>query len=165
MLMKNCSIKIISFIFLAIPVTVMAQVKKPAVKKTSPQKPAVEAPLKVKALWGNVPGGNMLVADGIRYADSSLRVIDEKGNKYPVLSFRFIYKRKASITDDQTGAVKSTWDVVATDVYNDTSLSEVWRNTIKESLQRDEQWLIDYITIRDKSGKKIMTTPVTITFK
>lgn len=165
MLMKNYSIKIISFIFLAIPVTVMAQVKKPAVKKTIPQKPVVEIPLKIKALWGNVPGGNMLVADGIRYADSSLRVIDEKGNKYPVLSFRFIYKRKASITDDQTGAVKSTWDVVATDVYNDTSLSEVWRNTIKESLQRDEQWLIDYITIRDKSGKKIMTTPVTITFK
>lgn len=165
MLMKNYSIKIICFIFLAIPVTVMAQVKKPVVKKTIAQKPVVEVPLKVKALWGNVPGGNMLVADGVRYADSSLRVIDEKGNKYPVLSFRFIYKRKASITDDQTGAVKSTWDVVATDVYNDTSLSEVWRNTIKESLQRDEQWLIDYITIRDKGGKKIMTTPITITFK
>ena len=167
MSMKNSLIKFILVVgvFLIGSISSDAQVKKPVAKKTDTQKPAENVPLKLKPLWGNHPGGNMLVADGIKYADSSLRVIDDKGNRYPVISFKFIYRRKASITDDATGTVKNTWDVVATDIVGEISLSEVWRNTIKESLQRDEEWLIDYITIKDKTGKKVMTTPINIKFK
>jgi hypothetical protein len=150
---------------LLLSITTLAQTRKPVTAKPAVTKPAANAPLKLKPLWGNHPGGNMLVADGLNYADSSIRVIDDKGNRYTVISFKFIYRRKASITDDQTGTVKNTWDVVATDIVNETSLSEVWRNTIKESLQRDEEWIVDYITIKDKSGRKVMTTPMVFKFK
>ena len=170
MSIKNYLIKFF-FIFLftgGLSYQLMAQVKKPvkpATQKPKTEKPVSNEPLKLKPLWGNHPGGNMLVADGINYADSSLRVIDDKGYRYSIISFKFIYRRKSSITDDQTGQVKNTWDVVATDIYNDTSLSEVWRNTIKESLQKDEEWIIDYITIKDKNGRKVMTTPMNFKFK
>lgn len=146
----------------------LAQVKKPVnptVQKPKTEKPAVNEPLKLKPLWGNNPGGNMLVADGINYIDSSLRVIDDKGYRYQIISFKFIYRRKASITDDQTGEIKNTWDVVATDIYNSNSLTDVWKNTIKEALQKDEEWIIDYIIIKDKSGRKVMATPMNFKFK
>lgn len=170
MSIKNYSIKIFFAFLLTVGLSfqMIAQVRKPvkpSTQKPKTEKPVINEPLKIKPLWGNHPGGNMLVADGINYADSSLRVIDDKGNRYPIVSFKFIYRRKASITDDQTGTVKNTWDVVATDVYNETSLSEVWRNTIKESLQRDEEWIIDYIMIKDKAGRKVMATPMNFKFK
>lgn len=170
-LIKKCSIKVPLILFALFAVFLAnAQIKKPVTAKPATTKPAQhkpvdDGPLKLKPLWGNHPGGNMLVADGISYIDSSIRVIDDKGIRYPVISFKFIYRRKASITDDQTGAVKNTWDVVATDVFGDTSLSEVWRNTIKESLQKDEEWIVDYIMIKDKSGRKVMTTPLNFKFK
>lgn len=167
MLTKNSLIKITvtAITFLFFTAVAHAQTKKPVTTKPTAPKPAANAPLKLKPLWGNHPGGNMLVADGINYTDSALRVIDEKGNRYTIIHFKFIYRRKASITDDQTGTVKNTWDIVATDVYNETSLSEVWRKTIKESLQKDEEWIIDYITIKDKTGRKVMTLPMSFKFK
>ncbi|HET9056081.1 MAG TPA: hypothetical protein VFN30_04460 [Chitinophagaceae bacterium] len=166
MLIKKYLINLLMMIgtfFLCIDIN--AQVKKKSTQKAVEQKPVNESPPKLKPLWGNHPGGNMLVKDGINYADSALRVIDEQGNRYSVVSFKFIYRRKATITDDETGNVKNTWDIVATDIYNETSLSEVWRNNIKESLQRDEEWIIDFIIIKDKTGKKIITTPINIKFK
>lgn len=170
MSIKNYSINILCTLCVLV-ITQISQaqthkpVTKPAGSKPVRQKPVDNTPPKLKPLWGNHPGGNMLVADGINYTDSSLRVIDDKGNRYPVLSFKFIYKRKATITDDQSGTVKNTWDVVATDVYNDTLLSDVWRNNIKESLQKDEEWVIDFITVKDRNGKKVMATPINIKFK
>ena len=170
MSIKKYSINILLFflLFTGLNYSVTAQVKKPAkpsVQKTKSEKPVINEPLKLKPLWGNHPGGNMLVTDGINYADSSLKVIDDKGYRYEIISFKFIYRRKASITDDQTGQIKNTWDVVATDIYNSNSLTEVWRNNIKESLQKDEEWIIDYIMIKDKSGRKVMATPMNFKFK
>lgn len=170
MLIKNYSIRFTLFISVfLIAATSFAQTHKPVAhkpaNKSEQQKIADNTPLKLKPLWGNHPGGNMLVADGLNYADSALRVIDDKGNRYPIISFKFIYKRKSSYTDDQTGVVKNGWDVVATDVSGDTVLSEVWRNTIKESLQKDEEWTIDYIIVKDKNGRKVMATPMNFKFK
>jgi hypothetical protein len=167
---KNCLISFIVLVGCFVTFTARSQVKKnpsskPVTSTTPAQKQTDTTPLKIRALWGNNPGGNMLVADGINYTDSSLRVVDDKGNRFPILSFQFIYRRKATITDDQTGAIKNTWDLVGTTIVNDSSLSEVWRNTIKQSLQRDEEWLIDFITIKDKNGRKIMTTPLHFYFK
>ncbi|MBI1780342.1 MAG: hypothetical protein HYR66_03095 [Sphingobacteriales bacterium] len=171
MLIKNYSIRFFLLIGALLIVAIsFAQTRKPVAQKPASNKPAqqkqvVNVPLKLKPLWGNHPGGNMLVADGVNYADSALRVIDDKGNRYPVISFKFIYKRKSSYTDDQTGVVKNGWDAVATDVTGDTILSEVWRNSIKESLQKDEEWTIDYIMVKDKSGRKVMATPMNFKFK
>jgi hypothetical protein len=165
MLHRQFIIRIFIFFFVFLTASAHAQNKKPVGAKAKTVANTIPAVLKLKPLWGNHPGGNMLVADGINYADSALRVIDDKGHRYQVVSFKFIYRRKASITDDQTGAVKNTWDVVATDIYNSNSLTDVWKTTIKETLQKDEEWIIDYITIKDKSGRKVMATPMNFKFK
>jgi hypothetical protein len=128
-------------------VTLSAQTKTSATKSTIP---------KLRVSLGGYPGGEITSDIMKSIVDSSIVVRDEKGNRYPVTHFRVNYFFRSSYKDEQTEQVKSVQDFRAFDFYDTPMLSENWRESIKDNVKKDDEMLLDNITVRMKNGKKLL---------
>ena len=125
--------------------------------------PAPAALPKITITIGGFKGGDITRDILSRIIDSSLVARDQKGNKYPVVRFRSIYKFKSSYEDPATGERKVTDDMRVNDFSDTVVMSEQWRQSIKDNIIKGDQMILDNVIVQLKNGTKIMA-PV-ITFK
>lgn len=116
---------------------------------------------KITASLGEYKGGNISAEILIRIIDSSLTVLDEKGNQFTIVRFRSIYKFKSSYEDPQTGERKVTDDMRVNDFSNTNMMTELWRQSIKDNVKQGDQMILDNIIVRLKNGSKMMAPPTT----
>jgi hypothetical protein len=84
--------------------------------------------------------------------DSMLTIKDEKGVKYTINRCYFNYKRKISYKNDETGEVTTRYEYLEKELKNNEQLDELWRQTIKEDLQKGEQLIFEKILVNAKKG-------------
>jgi hypothetical protein len=104
---------------------------------------------------GGFKGGNITADMLKRIVDSSLKARDEKGALYNVTGFRVNYFFKSTAKDEVTEQTKTVKDYRAYEFDNTNIMSELWRDSIKDNVKKDDEMLIDNIYVRLKNGKKM----------
>jgi hypothetical protein len=153
---KNTFLKIVLFLFIVtIGNHAIAQ-----------KKPAKFKPPVVKTYFAGINGSkdSVNVATGKQIIDSSLKVIDAKGNSYTITHYQFALKRMGSIENDSTGVVSATSDIVA-DNFTSTPLTDIWRKTIRETLVKGEEFHFVDIIVTDDKGNYFYAPEVRIGIK
>ena len=153
---KNTFLKIVLFLFIV-------TIRNHAIAQ---KKPAKFKPPVVKTYFAGINGSkdSVNVATGKAIIDSSLKVIDAKGNTYTITHYQFALKRIGSIEDDSTGVVSSTSDIVA-DNFTSTPLTDIWRKTIRETLVKGEEFHFVDIIVTDDKGNYFYAPEVRIGIK
>ena len=127
-------------------------------------KPAAEpAALKLTSFLGRHPGGNISSDIMKMLADSALNVRDAKGNRYTIKSFTVNYTFTSTFTDEETQQTKTFRDFRSFDFYDTDTLSENWRESIKDNAKKDDVMLINKIIVRGKNGKSYLAPDIKFT--
>lgn len=122
---------------------------------------AVPPPLpKIITAIGGYSGGDITSDILSRIVDSPLVARDERGNKYTIVRFRSIYKFKSSYEDSETGIKKTTDDMRVNDFSNTGTMTELWRQSIKDNMVKGDQMILDNVIVRLKNGDKIMAPAI-----
>lgn len=132
--------------------------QKPVQAPTAKFKPPV-----VKTVLGNNISGIspvVTVEEGKEIIASPLRIVDEKNNNYTISSYQFSFKR-VGVSEDSTGKIIPQTDMVA-DRFTATPLPEIWRNTIKETLEKGEELYFFDIIVMDKEGRRFFAPELKI---
>jgi hypothetical protein len=158
-MLKNILSKIVLLLFIVLAAnTVIAQKK---AKKNTRFKPPV-----VKTYFAGIRGTTDIipVAEGKTIIDSSLKIVDAKGNSYTVTHYQFAFTRIGGIENDSTGVVSPVTDIVA-DNFIATPLTDIWRKTIRETLTKGEQFHFTDIIVTDNKGNYFYAPEVIIGIK
>ena len=116
---------------------------------------------KVSMSIGGLKGGEITPEILSKIIDSSLVAKDEKGETYSIVRFRVFYKFKSSYKDEDTGETKTTNDLRTNDFANTGLMSELWRQSVKDNIQKGDEMTLDNIIVRLKNGSKMMTPAIT----
>lgn len=96
--------------------------------------------------------------------DSPLRAKDNKGNAYPVIRFTLNYSFSTVYVDSETKQRKTRKDF-RSQLFESSSLSDVWKASIKENARNGDIMSFNDIIIRMPDGKKRMAEDLKITIK
>ena len=138
---------------------VFAQDKEIITKEPKFKPPVVETYLGV-----NQNGASVTKEEASQLIGLPLKIVDDKNNAYPISTYRFLYKEKGYIVDDETGKNEVTFTNVA-DRFDKTPLPKVWIDNIKGRLQKDEQLYFFDIVVKDKEGREFFAPELKITIK
>lgn len=116
---------------------------------------------KVSVTMAGLKGGDITPETLAHIVDSSLIAKDTKGETYSIVRFRVLYKFKSSFKDEDSGQTKTTDDLRTNDFANTGLMSELWRQSIKDNIQKGDEMTLDNIIVRLKNGSKIMTPAIT----
>jgi hypothetical protein len=108
----------------------------------------------VKTYLGDYTGDGtaITVEEGKNIIGLPLKVEDAKHNTYTISSYEFAYKRVGITEDEETGQTSPETDMVA-DRFTTTPLTAIWVNTIKDTLQKGEEFHFFDIIAKDKQGR------------
>lgn len=119
----------------------------------------------VKTYLGTEQNGALVTADeGNELIGLPLKITDDKNNSYDIDSYQFLYKKKGSYLDDETGKKEITFTLAA-DRFESTPLPKVWIDNIRGRLQPDEQLYFFDIVAKDKQGRIFFAPELKITIK
>ncbi len=119
----------------------------------------------VKTFLGiNQNGAKVTVDEANELVGLPLKVVDAKNNVYPIVSYRFLYRQKTIIVNDETGKKEVAFTIVA-DRFQTTPLPKVWIDNIKGRLQTEEQLYFFDIVVKDKEGRDFSAPELKITIK
>ena len=93
-----------------------------------------------------------------------LKIVDDKNNTYPIDSYQFLYRRKSTVQNDETGKKETTFTIVA-DRFFATPLPKVWIDNTKDQFQKDEQLYFFDIVVKDKEERKFFAPELKITIQ
>lgn len=96
--------------------------------------------------------------------DSPIVVKDEKGKTYPVVRFTLNYTFSTVYVDSETKQRKTRKDF-RSQLFESSTLSDVWKASIKENARNGDQMLFNDVIIRMPDGKKRMVDDLTIYIK
>lgn len=157
--MKNLKYLLLIF-FLFVTNQILFAQQKEVITKVQKFKPPV-----VKTLLGVHQNGAQVTADEAnQLIQLPLKVVDAKNNLYPVNSYRFLYRQKTIIVNDETGKKEVSFTIVA-DRFQTTPLPKLWIDNIKGHLQKDEQLYFFDVLVRDKEGREFFAPELKLTIK
>jgi hypothetical protein len=157
--MKNLKYLLLIFVLFAVSSVSSAQ-QKETITKVPKFKPPV-----VKTFLGvNQNGAQVISDEANQLIGLPLKVVDAKNNVYPITSYRFLYRQKTIIVNDETGKKEVSFTIVA-DRFQTTPLPKVWIDNIKGHLQKDEQLYFFDIVVKDKEGREFFAPELKITIK
>jgi hypothetical protein len=147
------------FLFAATAKISLAQ-QKEIITKVQKFKPPV-----VKTLLGiNQNGATVTVDEANQLVALPLKIVDAQNHHYPISSYRFLYRKKSVILNDETGKKEETFSITA-DRFDSTPLPKVWINNIQGRLQPQEQLYFFDIVVKDKEGRDFFAPELKITIK
>lgn len=123
--------------------------------------PAESSLPKVAVSIAGYKGGNITGEILSSIIDSSIMVRDAKGSTYEIVRFRVLYKFKSTYDDPETGQKKSFDDMRTNDFVNTTTISELWRQSIKDNVKTGDEMILDNVIVKLKNGTKLMAPPLT----
>lgn len=157
--MKNLKYLLLIFFLFAANQISFAQ-QQEVITKVQKFKPPV-----VKTLLGiNQNGAQVTVDEANQLIGLPLKVVGAKNNIYPISSFRFLYRQKTIILNDQTGKKEVSFNIIA-DRFQTTPLPKVWIDNIKGRLQKDEQLYFFDIVVKDAKGREFFAPELKIIIK
>jgi hypothetical protein len=123
-----------------------------AIGQTNPTPVKFKPPVVTTSLDG-ISGltATMPVSKGKQIIDSSLKIMDTKGNLYTITYYEFAFTRVGAVEDDSTGKVTPTTELIADHFYA-TPLTDIWRKTIRETLVAGEIFHFTDIIVKDSKG-------------
>lgn len=141
-------------LFTGISATAAAQSKpKPAAKPAASASAATAADkkLRFRTTWGIYLSDSIPRPEVLKILDSALVVRDHKNNKFPVVSFDFIYEAKEAYVNDTTSQVGFYTETTG-DMFKGDRLSELWSKRLKETIQKGESLIFSNIIIQYTEG-------------
>ena len=130
-----------------------AQVKKPKSNTTK----AIKPPKLTTWLGEYKDTVKLSVAETERVIALPLRITDKNNTVYSISTFQFIYRKKNTFEDDETGKI-STSTTSSARLFKTTPLPEMWLSTIKEQLHAGEDLYFFDIIAKDPQGR-VMYAP------
>ena len=116
----------------------------------------------VKSFLGeNTNGATVTKEDASHLIELPLTITDNAKNSYTIDSYRFIYKRKSVIEDEETGKKSITFTTVS-DNFKVTPLPKVWIDNLKDGFQKDEEIHFFDIIVKDKNNRKFFAPDLQI---
>jgi hypothetical protein len=147
------------FLFAATAKISFAQ-QKEVITKVQKFKPPV-----VKTFLGiNQNGAQVTTDEANQLIALPLKIVDAQNHAYPISSYRFLYRKKSIILNDETGRKEETFTITA-DRFDTTPLPKVWINNIQGHLQPEEQLYFFDIVVKDKEGREFFAPELKITIK
>jgi hypothetical protein len=105
-----------------------------------------------------------LVADFKRVLNADLKVTDQQGTAWTVVSYRLGWRRREFSDDARTGKRKIVYLYNGKDVNNASKIPADWQAEMNEFLQATEEILFEEIIVQHPKTKKMMMAP-TLSFK
>jgi hypothetical protein len=134
--------------------------QKEVITKVQKFKPPV-----VKTYLGvNQNGAQVTTDEGNQLVALPLKIVDAQNHNYPISSYRFLYRKKSVVLNDETGKKEETFSITA-DRFDSTPLPKVWITNIQGSLQPGEQLYFFDIVVKDKEGREFFAPELKITIK
>ncbi|HMG82240.1 MAG TPA: hypothetical protein VK559_04325 [Ferruginibacter sp.] len=131
----------------------------------SKPKPKFKPPV-VKTFFGGMRGttDSVTIVTMQKLIDTTLQVVDAKGNIYPTTHFVFTFKRIGVVENDSTGKVTPESDLAAAE-FTTTPLPDIWRKTIKETVVAGEEIHFSDIIVTDNKGNYFYAPDVKIAIR
>ncbi|MCW3464303.1 hypothetical protein [Chitinophaga nivalis] len=150
--------KHLSLLF-AFAIAASAPVWAQSTKKPAAAAPAAsnKRPLKLRSSWSIFLSDTLPKNEVIKLLDSAVIVRDEKNITYPVLSFAFTFEHHEPYLNDTTGQLAIYKDFTG-DVFKTSSLSPLWSNRLKETIQSGDVLYFDNILIKYPGEKYYIST-------
>ena len=149
--------RILSLLFLLAITSVVSLAQKKPVKPVAQSKV-----IKLKTFLGKNENGAIVHLDeGLQLINFPLRVVDANNERVTVLSYNFMYKRKAMVENEETGKKEIKFTTVG-DIFKTTPLPQIWRDNLTESLKKDEDLFFFDIIIKDKLGRRMFAPELKI---
>lgn len=141
-------IKYCLLIILFSPVMVCYAQKEPIITKVKKFKPPV-----VKTEWNNFKNGAVVSReDALQMLSLPIKITDSAKNIYKIDNYRFMYKSKNIVENDETGK-KEVSSTIASGNFTTTPLPEVWLNNLKYSLKTGEELYYFDVMVKDSQGR------------
>lgn len=156
--------KILKYLLLILFLFAVNQISFAQQKEVITKVPKFKPPVVKTFLGINQNGAEVTADEGNELVGLPLKIVDDKNNSYPISSYRFLYKQKGSITNDETGKKEVAFTIVS-DRFQTTPLPKVWVDNIKGHLQKDEQLYFFDIVVKDKEGREFFAPELKITIK
>lgn len=141
-------------LFTGISATTLAQASKPkpAAKPAKPAAATADGKLRFRTTWGIYLSDSIPRPEVLKILDSALVVRDQKNNKFPVVSFDFIYEAKEAYMNDTTSQVGFYTETTG-DSFKGGRLSPLWSQRLKETIQKGESLIFSNIVIHYTEDK------------
>lgn len=127
--------------------------EKPAPKVTPPV---------LQSFWGFSNGGNLSLEMVLQLIDSSLWVISEKKERMRISRFMVVHRSKDRYEDDETGKIRTRFNLQSIEVSNAGQLPEKWRKYLYENIKREDELLFADIIVRDQRGEFLKAPDIKI---
>ena len=117
-------------------------------------KPGKPKAIKLKTFLGkNQNGATVTLDEAQQLINFPLRIVDMNNERCNLISYNFIYRRKAFLENEETGKKEIKFSTVG-DRFNSTPLPQIWKDNLAESLKKDEELYFYDIIIKDKLGRR-----------
>lgn len=156
--------KILKYLLLILFLFAVNQISFAQQKEVITKVPKFKPPVVKTFLGINQNGAQVTADEGNQLIGLPLKIVDDKNNTYPISSYRFLYKQKGVIINDETGKKQVSFTIAA-DRFDKTPLPKVWIDNIRGRLQSDEQLYFFDIVVKDKEGREFFAPELKITIK
>lgn len=116
------------------------------------EKPSLQPPA-LQSFWGYYKAGIHPVEMVRTMIDTAIWVMDEQKQRYTIRSFRVNYFSNDQYEDETTGKLKTRRNLLSKEFRETNMLSDLWKQSIYESLKPKDEILIDLISVKDKQGR------------
>lgn len=157
--MKYCLNFCLLFLFCTASLVSNAQ-EKEVITKVKKFKPPV-----VQIIWGNSTNNAKVSRDeAIKLLSLPIKIIDSARQNYTVDNYRFLYRSKSIIENEQTGKKEIAFTVTS-DKFITTPLSKVWIDNLKNNLLPDEELFFFDVLVKDNLGRLFFAPDLKITIQ
>lgn len=119
----------------------------------------------VHTMWGNNKNGAAIsTEEAVKILSLPIKIVDEGNHNYTVNNYRFLYRSKSTVDNEQTGKKENSY-TVNSDNFTTTPLSKVWIDNIKNNLKPGEQLYFFDILVKDDQGRLFFSPDLKITIQ
>lgn len=140
--------------------------KKPANKVTAAK--GFKPPKLTTTLGIYKDSATIFVEEGLQLIATPLKITDDKGGKYTISSYQFMYKKiGVAVEENEDGPTDKTKPTtsISADLFRATPLTKIWINTIQEQLKKGEEFYFFDVIVKDEQGRLMFAPTLKLKMK